>query len=339
MMLDELSRKLFATSHGLEVDRLVKRLMKLGRENPEPIIQILFEYARRGPVEHWRSFVIPDILRLLKTGQTEYRGSFEQLLEDPTTRYWSVDGLIKTAGRESYAILTSMALDASNAMGVRAKAIKCLADHSGQTFTRGRPTDPGYWTEAQLPLDELRQWAQARYPRSPGFPTPARHPDMDAPRSELDRLAQALDAKLAKARAARQDLANPTNWLTPAPPAELAAIQSMWQLPDVYLEFLRKFSPLCVTIWGRGCSLGLNLYGATELVKEQRGYLFDSDDNLPGSQRYVVIATMSSDPFVLDLSKTKDGDAPVLTALHGMGEWDFTKVSAKFQTFLRRLGK
>jgi hypothetical protein len=245
MRLDALSDKLFATRDGLEVDRLVKRLMKLGRENPEPIIQALLEYARRGPVDHWRSFVIPDILRLLKTGQAEYRSSFEQLLEDPTTRYWSVAGLIKTAGRGSYVTLTSIALDVSNAMDVRAKAIKCLADHSGQTFTRGRPSDPGYWTEVQLPLDELRQWAQAQYPRGPGFPTPARHPDLDAPRSELDRLARALDAKLAKARATRQDLANPTNWLTPAPPAELAAIQSMWQLPDLsakFLTFLRRLA-------------------------------------------------------------------------------------------------
>jgi hypothetical protein len=283
--------------------------------------------------------VIPDILRLLKTGQAEYRSSFEQLLEDPTTRYWSVAGLIKTAGRGSYVTLTSIALDVSNAMDVRAKAIKCLADHSGQTFTRGRPSDPGYWTEVQLPLDELRQWAQAQYPRGPGFPTPARHPDLDAPRSELDRLARALDAKLAKARATRQDLANPTNWLTPAPPAELAAIQSMWQLPDLYLDFLRKFSPLGVTILGRGFSMGLELYGAIDLVKGQQGYSFDRDENLPLSQGYVVIASMSGDPFVLDLSQTKDADAPVLTALHGMGEWDFTKVSAKFLTFLRRLAR
>src|SRR5215831_7445774 len=77
MLPEALSRKLFATHNGVEVSRLVKRLMKLGRENPEPVIKILMEYTRLGPVEHWRASMIPYIVELLREDQAEYCSWFE----------------------------------------------------------------------------------------------------------------------------------------------------------------------------------------------------------------------------------------------------------------------
>jgi hypothetical protein len=253
-----------------------------------------------------------------------------------------VNGLIKTAGRDSYPTLTAFALNPSNGTEDRANAIKSLAIHGGQTFIKGLPSNPGYWPEEDLPLQQLEEWSKTGYAQGPGFTTPARHPDLDRPISELDHLAQALDTKLARARAKDQDLANPTNWLVPAAPENLAMIDSRWQLPVLYLEFLRKFSPLKVTVTGRGFGMGLELYGAGDLVRGQDGYSFNPVENRviadwPAS--YVVIASMGADPFVLDLTATEKGDAPVLSASHGEGTWEFREVSGSFLTFLRRLAR
>ena len=52
-----------------------------------------------------------------------------------------------------------------------------------------------------------------------------------------------------------------------------------------------------------------------------------------------VIASHGGDPFVLDLSSSDGNDAPVLTAEHGMGEWDFGQVADSFAGFLKSLTK
>ena len=343
MTPQSLSERLFTENDGVEVDRLVKRLIKQSTEHREAVIEIFMEYARSGPVLHWRAFVISlGILPLIKSGETRYRGFFEQCLEDPSRAYWSVNGLIKTAGRDSYPTLTAFALNPSNRTEDRANAIKCLAIHGGQTFIKGLPSDPGYWPEEDLPLQQLEEWSKTGYAQGPGFTTPARHPDLDRPISELDHLAQALETKLAKARAKDQDLANPTNWLVPAVPEDMAAIESRWRLPALYVEFLRKFSPVKVTVTGRGVGMGLELFGAGDLVRGQDGYSFNPVAkqviaDWPAS--YVVIASMGADPFVLDLSATERGDAPVLFASHGEGTWEFSEISGSFLRFLRRLAR
>ncbi|HEX7590334.1 MAG TPA: SMI1/KNR4 family protein [Candidatus Limnocylindrales bacterium] len=175
-----------------------------------------------------------------------------------------------------------------------------------------------------------------------GFAPPARHPDLDAPTCELDRLALALDCKLSKIRADRQDLAEPTNWLAPAAEEDLVAIRSKWQLPETYEEFLRKFSPLKVTVTGRGFGTGLHMLGASELVSGQAGYAYNSTENRPiedWPSEYLVIGDVFADPHILDLSATKAVDTPVLTAPHGVRVWRFQSVTPTFLAFLRRLAR
>jgi hypothetical protein len=121
------TRQLFATNSGTDVDRLVKRLVKESAQQREVVVEILMDYARRGPVQHWREFVMLRILDLVEPGQDEHRGFFEETLRDPRTAYWSVSGLMKTAGRRSYETLTSCALDTSVEAEVRANAVRCLA--------------------------------------------------------------------------------------------------------------------------------------------------------------------------------------------------------------------
>jgi hypothetical protein len=53
----------------------------------------------------------------------------------------------------------------------------------------------------------------------------------------------------------------------------------------------------------------------------------------------VVVAALAGDPFVLDLSDASAGDAPVLSAEHGQGAWNFSEESESFLAFLRVLAK
>ena len=163
---------------------------------------------------------------------------------------------------------------------------------------------------------------------------------MDTPKTELERVASRLAAKLAKLRKKDQDPVNPSNWLVPASESDLAAVTARWRLPSVYIEFLRYFSPLRVNIVTRKYYQGLLLYGASDLIARQFGYSFNPVEGEPIDDwplHYVVIANHAGDPVVLDLSQASDGDAPVLTAMHGVGTWDFDEVAPTFLKFLRRL--
>ena len=157
----------------------------------------------------------------------------------------------------------------------RGKAIKELALDSGQRFIQGLLSDPGRWRDEQLPLAELQQWAAGGFPKGPGFEAPLRHSKLDQPESVIDFIASRLDAKLLKCRRESQDIANPTDWLTPASAADLESIQALWRLPRAYIEFLSKFSPLRVTIENRRYYQGLHLYEAAELIRRQRGYSYN----------------------------------------------------------------
>ena len=151
-----------------------------------------------------------------------------------------------------------------------------------------------------------------------------------------------LEAKLKRYRADRQDLANPTNWLVPASPAQLAAVTKRWRLPARYVEFITRFSPLKVTIYGRGCGQGIELFGAAELIEGQYGYSYNpfaTAEIEDWNRDLVVIAYEAGDPYVLDLAAAQNGDCRVLTARHGQGSWEFTQVTARFTSFLSRLAR
>jgi hypothetical protein len=279
---------------------------------------------------------------LVAEGDTAYAGFFEVGLSDPHLAYWSIEGLVRVAGRSSFPALAQFALNPAHPLEGRGKAIREMALLSGQRFIQGLPSDPGHWTATDLPIKELQEWVAAGFPLGPGFRPPERHPRLDAPTSPLDQIAGRLDAKLAKLRKANQDLMNPTNWLVPAMESDIEAIQARWRLPSTYVQFLHDFSPLRVQIVSRRYFQGLDLYGAAELPAAQNGYSFnpltsERIDSWP--DECVVIASHAGDPFVLDLSHGGPSDAPVLTALHGQGTWDFTQEAPSFFTFLERLSR
>ena len=107
-------------------------------------------------------------------------------------------------------------------------------------------------------------------------------------------------------------------------------------------EFLTKFSPLRVIVENRRYYQGLRLHGAAELIAGQHGYSYNpiTQSVLPEwPTDFLVIADHAADPFVLDLRNKPVSDAPVLTAMHGTGAWDFRKEAPSFLTFLERLAR
>lgn len=334
--------RLFAETDGTRFARLKDRfIQRFASEQPAEVLAALQSYVRQGRLAHWRAFLMTDVVRLCAPGDAAQAPFFEWCLAQPELAYWAVDGLLKTAGAQALPALVAVAVDAQRPCEVRAKAVKALALHSGQGFDRDLPSDPGYWRPQDLRLNELIQWQQDGYPQGGGYAAPVTPPALHAPATALERAAAALDQRLAAHRARQQDPAQPSHWLAPAADEHMQPLRARWPLPAAYATFLRQFSPLRV----RGLSLpgaaaALDLYGAAELETGQIGYAIDGRSAKPLNTwpaHLLVIATAEGDPYVLDLSAQADGDAPVLRAPHGAGEWAFEKVAESFVDFLRML--
>lgn len=339
--LAALHRKLFDETDGSKFARLKDRLLNNhGIADRAAVLSILAAYIRDGQLLHWRAFLLPDMVRLTQAG--EYADFYGWSLQQPKLAYWSVDGLLKSDGKAAYPTLVTLALDAGQALDVRAKAVKSLAMFSRQPFDAGRPQDPGYWKEPDLDLPALLAWQSLGYPDGTGHAEPARHRLLDAPQSPLEHALAALERKLAAQRAQEQDLAQPTNWLTIADPNDLLTIDQRWALPEHYRRFLACASPLRVEVEGEDFSQGVHLYGAHELLKAQHGYSWNPVEQAVIADwpaHYVVIADAGADPFCLDLSQANGHDAPVLHAMHGTGSWDFEPYSASLVDFIDELAR
>lgn len=333
-----LRQQLFDETDGAKFSTLKDKLLKkYAVEQRGAVLQMLTVYARDGRIVHWRTFLLNDIIKLVSAG--EYRDFFDWTLTEPALTYWGIDGVLKTAGKSGYDKLVALALCSEQPLATRAKAIKSLAVFSRQPFDRGLPQDPGYWKAGDLQPDALLAWQRDGYSDGAGFAAPVTHPALDDPRSALDKLAARLDKKLAKLRQLDQDLAQPSNWLVVADPADIAQIRQRWTLPDLYLRFLTDFSPLKVFIDHRRYFQGLTLYGAADLMKAQQGYAVEPDGKTIAGwpENYVVIADAGADPFCIDLGNIDNGDAPIFTSMHGAGEWKFERYADGFMAFLKEI--
>ena len=342
MDIKSLEKELYAAKDGLIFGDIKKLIKKKLSNHRDEFISMLAQYAKEGPLGFKRTEVMSDLADIVEENEKRYSEIFLVGLEDEKTAYWAVEGLIKTDGAGAYKTLTSFATETKNPLDARANAVQGLARHSLQTFIQGRPANPGHWKENDLPLKDLKEWAQKGYPKGKGFKPPITHSSLMNPKSELEKVAAALEKKLAKARAKEQDLANPDNWLVPGDPVYLKAIQAKWELPKLYIEFLTMFSPLKVVLSAKGIGSDIEIFGASNLIEGQNGYSFNPETDKPildWPEKYVAIANESGDPYVLDLSAIKDGDAPVLNATHGHGKWDFLIVCPSFLRFLEKLGK
>lgn len=342
MNVSAIVTKLTEETDGVKVHRLFSLLTKRLAVERQAVLEAFLTYAESGKLPHCRTSAASELREIVIPSDKQYACRLCSLLNAPETMYWAIDAFVTVAGKKSYGDLVEIALNTKIDTEERAKAVRAIGMHSGQTFVVGLPSDPGDWMSEQIPVRELRAWKHDGYKRGAGFRTPKRHTGLDSPESELDRAAAALDSKLAILREAEQDVVNPTNWLTPAKRADLTRIRDLWPLPKVYIEFQRKYSPLNVTIEGRGFREGLRLYGVAELISNQDGYAFRDSPRRPikgWPKDYVVIADVAADPYVLDLSNSTRDDAPVLAAKHGTGTWKFKTAHKSFLSFLCHLAK
>lgn len=337
--LAALHRKLFDETDGSKFATLKDRLIKKhGESDRQAVLAILSAYARDGQLLHWRSSLVNTIVGLMRP--QELQEFFAWAVTLPELAYWGIDGLLKSMGKEAYATVVAMAISDSLPLEVKAKAVKSLAVLSRQPFDAGLSQDPGHWKADSLRIDDVLAWQRYGYPDGAGFAPPATHASLASPGSALEKAAALLEKRLAKERAQDQDLARPSNWLVIASEADLAAIDLRWTLPAIYRDFLGRFSPLRVHIESDDYFQGLNLYGAAELLKAQHGYSYNPVDQeaiADWPAHYVVIADAGADPYCLDLSAIADGDAPVCTAEHGRGAWEFTRHADSFVEFLKEI--
>jgi len=339
-----LRKKLFDDTTGINASDAIISLGKHVAKGDEDAKSVIVEYFEDGRLNHVRAFACSTLAEFVDESDTSLVKMFHAGLsnDEDHVRYWSILAYLKTAGKDAYKPLIKLARDKKISLEERAQAVKCLANYSKQTFDRMLPSDPGYWKEDDLRLKELSAWAKGGFPDGKGYAVPKRHATLKKPKTEFQELVARFDAKLAKSREERQDLANPTDWLVVADKVDIQTIKDRWQLPKTYLTFLTKYSPLNVTIESRRFWNGFQIYGASELVDAQAGYSFH-----PSTKKafkdwpsdYVVIASHGGDPFVLDLSASDGNDAPVLTAEHGQGSWDFHRSAKSFTAFLQSLAK
>lgn len=334
--LAALHRKLFDETDGVKFSKLKDRLLaKHGASDRLAVLDILIGYAKEGQLLHWRNFLMSDIARLVEAN--EHAAFFSWALGQATLAYWSVDGLLKSSGKDAYAPLVALAASSATSLEVRAKAVKSLAVFSRQPFDAGLPTDPGHWRQDSLKLDAVLAWQREGCPDGAGHAPPVTHASLDDPRTALEKAAARLEKKLAARRRQEQDLAQPSNWLAIASAADMAAIAQRWALPEQYRRFLACHSPLRVLIDSGQYFQGLNLYGAADLLKGQHGYAWNpvSHAAIAGwPAHYLVIADAGGDPYCLDLGAIANGDAPVYTAEHGTGAWRFERHADSFIEFL-----
>jgi len=243
-------------------------------------------------------------------------------------------------GRDAYQPVLQLAMDETVKLETRAKAIKCLAQHSKQHFDRNLPSDPGHWKKEDLRISELRTWSSERFAPGEEYHEPLTDPRLAIPVTAFDKVAAKLEKKLAKQRKERQDPASPTDWLVPARDEDIEKITARWNLPERYLYFLTHFSPLNVYLKGRRFVNGLTLYGASSLIEMQGGYSINTITNeviKEWPESYVVIADDGGDPFCFDLTKSDGVDAPVYTSMHGAGILKFKKYTGSFTQFLEKI--
>jgi hypothetical protein len=210
------------------INSLAKHAMK-GNDQARHALAL---YVRKGQINHMRAHACSFLAKSVTEPDGEFAELFREAMSVPELRYWSILGYVNLVGKDAYNELAMIAGDTKIPLDDRGHAIKCLARFSRQPFDRQLPADPGHWKEADFRLSEITAWAEAGYPDGQGYFSPIRHASLDNPRTAFEKIVSRLDKKLAKKRQKRQDLADPTNWLTVAAPADMERIKGMWKLPS-----------------------------------------------------------------------------------------------------------
>jgi hypothetical protein len=335
--IEKLKYQIFDETDGNKFSKLKDKLLKkYSAIERDKVIEILKDYTKNGKLLFWREFLLTDIIELVN--ENENVNYFEWTITEPQLTYWGIEGLIKTSGKNSYDKLIELILSDIGSVEIKAKAIKSIALKSKQPFDAGLPSDPGYWKQEDFRIEDIINWQKNGYKDGQGYSEPKTHSSLANPQTEFELVVSELNKKLEIQRTKNEDLSNPTNWLKIADETDILNIESRWTLPEIYLQFLKYYSPLQVTIYNKKYYQGLSLYGASNLIKSQQGYFLNPVTNEEFEEwpkNFVVIADAGADPFCINLNKIKDNDAPIYKSMHGNGEWKFKLYADSFLKFLK----
>ncbi len=332
-------QKLLTAMDGVDACNAINALCKNATENSrEQVIQALMQYAETGRIVHMQSFALARMVSLVQEQEINYMEFFKSCIEskDKSKCYWGIGGYCKVMKKASFDYLLETLFSKQMILENKALIVKKLSELSNTPFDANKPYECIHWKEEDMEYDRIRIWAQSGYPDGNGYDKPHRHECLDNPKSVEEKLYARLDKKLLKKREKKQDLAHPSNWLIRAEQSELDDILQKWALPQGYIDFLEKASPLKVDFRIKGFG-NVCVYGAHELIQGQAGYSYNSTTNTniaTWNSNYVVIAQRFGDPFCIDISQA---NSPVYFAEHGMGKWEFTKEFDSFIEFLKNL--
>lgn len=107
--------------------------------------------------------------------------------------------------------------------------------------------------------------------------------------------------------------------------------------PEAYESFLSKIPTGGKTVKSDEFVNYLKVYDRASLLQAQRGYSFNPIQKqriAAWPQNYLVIASDSGDPYVIDLSQENPA---VLTAEHGADAWNFKQYSQNLGEFATML--
>jgi hypothetical protein len=339
--IEKIRQEIFDENNGIQFSKLKDKLFKNYLKNDRIIVlEILTEYVKKGGILHWRNFLLSDIVDIVNQNEKQYADFFEWTISVEKLTYWGIDGLLKTKGKDSYCQIVELINMESLPIEIRAKAVKSISEFSKQTFDKDLPSDPGYWKVENIEITKIKEWQKNGYSDGFGYSIPQTHSSLQNPKSELEKLAFKLDKKLEKLRKKEQDLSNPSNWLIVANDSDILEIEKKWTLPNIYLSFLKNYSPLKVNIDSKKFTNGLTLYGANDLIEGQNGYSYNPITEKKITDfplNFVVIGNDGGDPFCIDVESINYGDAPIYTSMHGEGDWEFELYSNSFIDFLNQI--
>jgi SMI1 / KNR4 family (SUKH-1) len=337
--IDKLKQQLFNEADGVKFSNLKDKLLKkYATTDRATVLEIFTQYVKEGKILHWREFLLTDIIDLIE--KKEYIEFFEWTITVPKLTYWGIDGLLKSCGSNSYNKLIALIKSDDQPVSIKAKAIKSISSVSKQPFDSGLADDPEYWSADDIRINDILKWQKDGYPNGQGYSTPKTHFSLNNPKSELEKLISKLDKKLEVKRSKNKDLSNPSNWLVIAEESDILNIQKKWTLPESYFQFIKYYSPIKVFINSKKHFQGINLYGASNLIKSQHGYSYNPVTNQQIKEwpkNFLVIADTGADPFCIDLNNIKKNNAPIYKSIHGEGKWKFELYANSFIDFLKEL--
>jgi hypothetical protein len=336
-------RRLQEAKDGSEAIDGIKKLARLAQTGDTEALVAIAEYTRVGAIESSRWFACSCLVDLSPAKTVDLSPYFIDALKVPSTCYFAISGLVKTARSDSFQYLVDLALDENVPLECRANAVVEMSMQSQQPFDRFTPRDHSKWESSDFRVEEIKIWRDSGFPPGKGSDTPERHHTLDLPETRFEKTVSRFDAKLAKVR--MQDPSNktnPANYLSPCSPSILATIEQTWKLPFNYRVFLERYSPVNLI-----CSLTAPmseddfwLYSAEELLNGQRNFAHSMTSGEPFPEwprNYLVFGQAFGRPYIFDLGRSDLIDTAVLTAEPEQDDWTFETCSSSFEQFLGSL--